>query len=71
MPASVIGAVILVCAFFQPLSSRLVRKPVSISVRKQDETWRLCLISHSMEKLGFEPRSVYSICYIPLSSKSM
>lgn len=58
-------------AFRYSAATLLEGMTVSISVRKQEETWGICLVSHSMEKLGFEPKSVYSICSIPLPSKRM
>lgn len=52
MSTSVIGA------FRHSAVTLLGGMTVSISTRKQEETWGLCLISRSIEKLGFKPRSV-------------
>lgn len=63
MSTSVMGAEI--GAFEHSAATLLVSTTVSTSER-QDKAWGICLMSHSMGKLVFEPRSVCSICYIPL-----
>lgn len=50
-------------------SATWVSVAVSVSTRKLAEAWGTCLISHSVQNLGFEPRFVYSICYISYFQK--
>lgn len=63
------GAVIGAFSTQQPLPR--VSTAVSIFIRKQAETWGTCLMPHSVEKLGFGPRFVYSIWYIPYFQKEL